>query len=324
MTIDYSVIIRTTGQAGEKYTKLLESIKKLKPQPREIIVVLPEKANLPENQLGYEKFFYSPKGMILQRMCGIAKCKTRYGLICDDDVVFEEEFVQKLYKPIFEDNYRMSIAPLYSFFPAKGINSLICTIMASAIPTFFHKDCYNVVLRTTGYSYNRNLDSNIRPYYDTQSAPWTCFFAEIDAIKEIDFEKELWLDSHGYSALDDQTMFYKAWLRGIKTAVVPDAVYQHLDAKTSTKNNKPAFLYSSVYNRIIFWHRFIFKQQRCFGKVWSVLCIGYRLFWMLLLDIIDLIRNRMTYKELKIKIKAFFDGCRYLQSKEYQKMDSVC
>lgn len=29
MTIDYSVIIRTTGQAGEKYTKLLESIKNL-------------------------------------------------------------------------------------------------------------------------------------------------------------------------------------------------------------------------------------------------------------------------------------------------------
>ena len=81
MTIDYSVIIRTTGQAGEKYTKLLESIKKLKPQPREIIVVLPEKADLPENQLGYEKFFYSPKGMVIQRMCGIAKCKTRYGLI---------------------------------------------------------------------------------------------------------------------------------------------------------------------------------------------------------------------------------------------------
>ena len=95
MTIDYSVIIRTTGQAGEKYTKLLESIKKLKPQPREIIVVLPEKANLPENQLGYEKFFYSPKGMVIQRMCGIAKCKTRYGLICDDDVVFEKKFVQK-------------------------------------------------------------------------------------------------------------------------------------------------------------------------------------------------------------------------------------
>ena len=119
-------------------------------------------------------------------------------------------------------------------------------------------------------------------------------------------------------------MFYKAWLRGIRTAVVPDALYQHLDAKTSTKNNKPAFLYSSMYNRIIFWHRFIFKQQHSIGKLWSTLCIGYRLFWMFLLDITDLIRNRMTYKDLKIKVKALFDGCRYLRSKEYQNMDPVC
>lgn len=102
MTIDYSVIIRTTEQVGEKYIKLLESIKKLKPQPQEVIVILPEKIDLPEKQLGYEKFYYSPKGMVIQRMYGIAKCKTRYGLICDDDVVFEEEFVQKLYKPILE------------------------------------------------------------------------------------------------------------------------------------------------------------------------------------------------------------------------------
>lgn len=69
----------------------------------------------------------------------------------------------------------MSIAPLYSFFLDRGINSIICTIMASVVPTFFHKDYYHVVLCTTGYSYNRNLDLNVRTYYDTQLAPWTCF-----------------------------------------------------------------------------------------------------------------------------------------------------
>ena len=40
--IDYAIVIRTIGKAGEKYLKLLESIKKLVPQPQEIIVVLPE------------------------------------------------------------------------------------------------------------------------------------------------------------------------------------------------------------------------------------------------------------------------------------------
>ena len=42
MTIDYSVIIRTIGKAGEKYQNLLNSIAALVPQPKEVIVVLPE------------------------------------------------------------------------------------------------------------------------------------------------------------------------------------------------------------------------------------------------------------------------------------------
>ena len=40
--IDYSVIIRTTGNAKEKYQALLNSIAQLDPQPLEVIVVLPE------------------------------------------------------------------------------------------------------------------------------------------------------------------------------------------------------------------------------------------------------------------------------------------
>ena len=40
--LDYSVIIRTTGKAGAKYQGLLDSIAGLEPQPREVIVVLPD------------------------------------------------------------------------------------------------------------------------------------------------------------------------------------------------------------------------------------------------------------------------------------------
>ena len=62
--IDYSVIIRTTGKAGEKYRKLLSSITALEPQPKEVIVVLPDGYDLPEDQLGWETFYHCPKGMI--------------------------------------------------------------------------------------------------------------------------------------------------------------------------------------------------------------------------------------------------------------------
>ena len=89
---------------------------------------------------------------------------------------------------------------------------MLCAVMGSAVPTVFHKERYVSVLRTPGYSYHRNLNVE-KKYYETQSLAWTCFFADIEAIKSLDFMDEIWLDSHGYSALDDQTMFYKAlWL----------------------------------------------------------------------------------------------------------------
>ena len=57
--IDYSVIIRTTGEAHEKYQKLLDSIEKLMPQPQEIIVVLPEGKEYPKEKTGKERYYFS-------------------------------------------------------------------------------------------------------------------------------------------------------------------------------------------------------------------------------------------------------------------------
>ena len=59
--IDYSVVIRTTGNAHEKYQNLLNSVSNLIPPPKEIIVVLPEGYDLPEEKLGWETYYFSPK-----------------------------------------------------------------------------------------------------------------------------------------------------------------------------------------------------------------------------------------------------------------------
>ena len=66
MNLDYSVIIRTTGKAGAKYQALLDSIAGLDPQPKEVIVVLPEGYALPSERLGWETFCFCPKGMVIQ------------------------------------------------------------------------------------------------------------------------------------------------------------------------------------------------------------------------------------------------------------------
>lgn len=318
--INYSVIIRTTGKAGEKYQILLAAIERLIPKPKEIIVVLPENYSLPPERLGWETFYYAPKGMVSQRLFGIQKCQTQYALICDDDLTFESDFIEKLYKPLQQGLGAISIGPLYSLLPAKGVNALACTIMATSVPTFFHKqDRYISVLRSSGYSYNRRLTST--RYYETQSAPWACFFADIEKLKSIKLEDEVWLDANGYAALDDQTMFYKAWLKGIKTIVVPNALYEHLDAKTSTQKCKPLVLYTFQYNRLVFWHRFIYQQKPI--KTLSVICYTYRMLCECFYNLIKLIRGQINLNDCRIMLQGWHDGVVYIHSEEYAALPKI-
>lgn len=324
MDIEYSVIIRTIGKAGEKYQNLLNSISALVPQPKEVIVVLPEGYKEPAEQLGWEIFYYSPKGMVAQRMYGIAQCKTPYALILDDDISFAPDFVQKLHTPIMQNIAQISIAPLYSFLPKKGVCALIDAVMGAAIPTVFHGDRYTSVLRTTGYSYNRKLNPKVE-YHETQSAAWTCFYADVEMLKKLDFETEqLWLDAHGYSAMDDQTMFYKAWLRGYKTLVVTNASYVHQDAKTSTRNNKPVVSRCLVINRIIFWHRFIYSMEKTIlTKLWARLAFAYRMVWLRIWVYVDYVRGRNTKDDVELILQAWKDGWAYTKSEEYRSLPAV-
>lgn len=319
MEIDYSVIIRTTGEAGEKYRKLLNSINNLEPKPKEILVVLPNGYDLPPERLGWERFCFSPKGMVIQRITGVQLCHSRYALICDDDVCFDFDFVQKLYTPICNGEGQFSIGPLYSFLPTLGAHAIIDMISAHATPMLLcRQKRYISVLKSSGYAYNRHL--KLGKYYETQSAPWTCFFADINVLRAIDFADEAWLDAHGYSAMDDQTMFYKAWLRGYKTIVVSDAVYEHLDGKTSTRNNKPTVLYCSMFNRLVFWHRFIYQQG---NKPLAVLCYANWLIWELILDLLRIFRRKMDFEDVKMCWKGWTDGYKYLKSEEYRLLPRV-
>lgn len=321
MSIDYSVVIRTTGKAKEKYAGLLASIAGLVPQPKEVIVVLPDGYDLPEEKLGWETFHFSPKGMVIQRMTGIQKCKTRYALVCDDDVQFGPDFVRKLHAPIAQGLCSITAGPLVSFLPKPGKETLLNILMSAAVPTLLHKNRYVSVLRSTGYSYNRNPDPAKQHHYPTQSAAWTCFYADVEALRSLDFEAEqIWLDRHGYSALDDQTMFYKAWLRKIPFFIVADACYEHLDGRTSTAGDASPFLFSTWFNRIVFWHRFIFSQEATvFGKLWAVLCFGYRLFWLWLYYVL----KGVPAETRCIHAAGYRAGWRYLKSDEYRGLPPV-
>lgn len=324
MAIEYSVIIRTIGKAGEKYQNLLHSIAGLVPQPKEVIVVLPEGYAEPAEKLGWETFYYAPKGMVAQRMYGVARCKTPYALICDDDVSFGPDFVQKLHEPIEQGLAGLSAGPLYSFLPEKGIRAIVDIISGAAAPTIFHKDRYVSVLKTAGYSYNRNLQPAQKRFYETQSLPGTCFYADVAKLRSIGFEQETWIDANGYSAYEDQTMFYKAWLRKVCPVVVADAYYVHQDAKTSTRNNKPIVTRCLIMNRIIFWHRFIYCIEKTpFAKAWARLAFAYRMAWLRLWAYIDFIRGRYTKEDVALVFRACKDGWAYTKTTEYYSIPAV-
>lgn len=321
--IDYSVIIRTIGKAGKKYQKLLDSIENSNAKPKEIIVVLPEGYSLPKEKTGYERFVFCKKGMVTQRLVGIENCHTKYALIIDDDIEFDESFVCKVAKPVLDERSGISAGPLLSFFPAKGMISFVSIICGLAVPTFFHKNRYNTVLKTTGYSYNRNIEIGKDRIYETQSAAWTCFFADIDRLKGIHFEDEIWLEKNGYSTHDDTAMFYKAWINGLNPVIVADAEYNHLDAGTSRKKNEIERAYSTSFNTYVFWRRFIYEQASFLGKIWSKVCIAHLFFIQTVISLIKCIMNKENKKLFSSSLKGKKAAKKWIKTDDYLRLPTI-
>lgn len=329
MEINYSVVIRTLGKAGEKYQRLLTSIENLEPRPSEVLVVLPEGYILPKERIGSglrETFIYCKKGMVEQRLVGIEKAKGKYLLICDDDVMFDKDFVQKLYKPIYQGLAKISAAPLISFLPKPGLRSIYNNISSSAVSTIFNKKKYVHVLKSSGWSYNRNIDLKNEIYYETESLPWTCFFAEKKALDLIKLRDEIWLDKYGYASMDDQTMFYKAYLMGIKSVVVSNASYEHMDAMTSRMENnkiKESVFFASGFNRFVFWHRFIYSDGSIVEKFISILSFIYYILFNTVYLTLKGIRDKEFFKRSKLVHKGYIAGMKYINSDEYKLLNKI-
>lgn len=322
MDINYSIVIRTMGKAKDKYQKLLNAISLLSPKPQEVIVVLPEGYELPEETLGWERFCYSHKGMVTQRLFGLNQCKTKYALVCDDDVCFKSDFVQKLYDPIKKGLCRISAGPLLSYLPKKGMQSILHAITGAEVPKLRKDNKFISVLSTSGYSYNRNIDTAERDFLYADSLPWTCFFCEVNAIKEIHLEEETWLELHGYASLDDQTMFYKAKLLGIKTIVVTDAEYEHLDAMTSRKVLSD-IAYAMEFNRYVFWHRFIYDMDYGWKKKKDIIAIRYYFICKFFYNLLRLLNGKLDMQAFKAKKQALSDAKSYVKSEEYRKLPKI-
>ncbi len=323
-TLSYSIAIRTTGKAGEKYQKLLNSIKSLIPQPEKVVVVLPEGYLIPEERLGSEEFVFSAKGMILQRLAALSYINSEFILFCDDDVAFPSVFVEKLSEPLLSGQYACSSGPLLDFFPPNEIKYWLASILGGAcIMLHGRKNNYVRLLNTGGWSYNRSININKHKIYNTDSLAWTCFFIRKTAMDAIHFEQENYLDVKGYAAFDDQTFIRKLQVNGFLTAIVSDAEYTHNDAKSSIDGLRFEPYYAHRRNHCIFWHRFIYSLKgNVFAKLWAIVCVIYFIFMDLSYSLlISLLRARNIAFFIN-SCQAYKDALRFIQSEEYKSLEN--
>lgn len=314
--MEYSICIRTLGTAGDKYIKLLDSIKKLTIQPKEVLIVIPHGYEIPSYSIGIEKIVRSDKGMLLQRIIGYEEASSEYVLLLDDDVEFESELVEKLSKPILENMSNITF-PIYpELLPPGGIRSVISAFTLGAVPR--KQDDYFVkILPSGGYSYNKNLDSSNKYLY-SESAPGMCVFAKTSVLKDLRLREEKWVEIPGYALRDDAILVYKAILQGYKSIGIKNIDINHLDAGSSESNRNLKAAYANGFNHVLFWNRFIKSnskkyKERLMANVsichWAISNFIYLSIKLIVSGDIELFKSSTN---------GIFDGVKYINKNEVE------
>lgn len=272
--MNYTVVIRTLGTAGEKYQRELDSLCAQTVPPKKILVYIAEGYPIPKETCGREHYIYVKKGMVRQRALCYDEVMTDYILFLDDDVYLPSDGVEKLIKAMIRhnvdvispntfDNHKMGKAALLH-------NMIIGKMMPFRSETWAYK-----VLLSGGFSFNINPT---KEFYLSESNAGPCFLCRKQDFLKIRFQEDLWLDETPYSLPEDQVMFYKMYLAGLRIGTLFNSGIVHLDAGTSVSSDSERtnkILYSEVRNQTIFWYKYIWPYTKGFKRVLARAAIKY-------------------------------------------------
>lgn len=316
--MEYTAVIRTLGTAGEKYQTLLDSLNRQTFQPSKILVYIAEGYPIPKETIEKEQYIYVKKGMVAQRALVYEEVNTEYILFLDDDVYLPETAVEQLYQYLI-DNKADVISP--DVFPNAERSVLGKWMMRISGRMIDRKDDgkwgYKVMCNS-GYSYNRSPHAGV---YWSQTNAGPCFFCKKATFLKIHFEEELWMDQMKYALGDDQAMFYKMYLLGLKQLTWFYSGIKHLDAGSTMMNEEKErmLIYSDFRFKTIFWHRFIYQPDRkFFSKFWSIICIGYALGFTLFISVL-----KCNFDILHLKYKAIKEAIDFIRSEEYKNLPLI-
>lgn len=316
--MNYSVVIRTLGTAGEKYQKLLESLLKQTIKPSEIIVYIADGYPLPKETVGVEKYVYVKKGMVAQRALRYDEVTTEYILFCDDDVLLPANAVEELYSALKEAAADVISPDVFNNAQRSFSAEMLMTLSGRMRARRFDRIWGYKVMRTGGYSYNKYPQKKT---YLSQTNAGPCFFCRKADFKIIHFEDECWLDAMAYPLGEDQVMFYKMYCMGLKVLTHYKSGIEHLDAGTSRISQEKEYkiIYSDFYFKNIFWHRFIYRpESRALLRLWSIVCLLYPMSFTVLVSLL-----KFNMSALTVKYNAIRDAWKFIRSKEYEMLPPI-
>lgn len=316
--MQYTAVIRTLGKAGEKYQQLLNSLCSQTIRPNKILVYIAEGYDLPKETIGIEQYVYVKKGMVAQRALQYDEVETEYVLFLDDDVYLPPNGVERLYDALVEYNANVISPDVFNNAGRPLLSSIMMAISGRMVARRDDGKWGYKVMRNSGYSYNNNPRQSV---YRSQTNAGPCFFCSKEDFLSINFQDELWMDNLTYALGDDQVMFYKMHITGLKVLTIYDSGIVHLDAGSAmlTIDKKRTMIYSDFWFKVVFWHRFIYKPDKnLFSKLYSFTCLSYALLFTLVISLL-----KFELDIFKIKWGAIQDACRFLRSDSYRNLPKI-
>lgn len=320
--MEYSVVIRTLGRAGEYYQKTLDSLKDQSIPPSDVIVYIAEGYDLPSETIGTERYIAVPKGMVAQRSLDYNEVRTEYCLFLDDDVYLPPDAVEKMFNELVQYNAQVISPCTFANHKVPLKSKFLKSLTGKEVCRIWGNKWAFKVLRTAGFSYNNNPS---RPVYESQSNAGPCFFCRKEDFLNIAFQEELWLDKAPYALPEDQVMYYKMYKKGLKVLTTFDTGIVHLDAGSTIGQNperSAKLIFSEYRNKLIFWHRFIYLPEKSWAlKIWSIMAILYAYG-------VQFFKHSVFYfLGKKSEAKSFWSGCLsgldYIKSEEYKRLPRI-
>lgn len=284
-TFNYSIVIRTLGNTGDKYLQMLRAIERQTVKPLEILVVIPEGYSL-DHLLGTERIICSEKGMVTQRAVGIMEAKGEYLLVLDDDLDFPPDFAEQMHDHLktrqldcvlaFGGGYvstggtAVSVKSSLKKRVKQHIKRMHVAFTGQAFYSRRKSKWFDTITSTGGHRTYVNCEEGL-----CQTGAFACFFIKADKAKEVHFEEETWLEKgsiSNYAAYDDAVFYYKLFLHGGKIAYTHNTNFMHLDAAAGRPAQdrltaKRIRLYTIARNRTIFWHKHIWSNNHSFRNL---------------------------------------------------------